>query len=174
MLVLIGLRGSGKTTLGRRLAGELDRRFVDLDDVTAAAMGEPDPGKALRAHGVERFRDAEGAALREALSVPGGVLALGGGTPTAPGARETLDEAQRAARVSIAYLRADAPTLRARLQRSDVDRPALISDDPLAEIEALLEQRDELYKQIANGVIDVGGIDEALALEYLLDWARGV
>lgn len=173
-LILVGLRGSGKTTLGRRLGGELDRPFVDLDDETAALMRSPDAGAAIRAHGLDAFRAAEVKALAGVLRGEGLVVALGGGTPTAPGAPALIREEQRHARVSVAYLRASAETLRRRLAADPTDRPGLIADDPLAEIERVLEARDEAYKRLANVVIEVDGLDPELACGAVLDWARSV
>ncbi|GJM17880.1 MAG: shikimate kinase 2 [Phycisphaeraceae bacterium] len=171
-LILIGLRGSGKTTLGKRLAAELDRPFVDLDDETARLMHAPDAGAAIREHSLRAFRAAETRALAGVLRGTGLVLALGGGTPTAPGASDLIAEEQRRARVRVAYLRASATTLRERLAQDPTDRPPLLGgEDPLAEIERVLEQRDVPYRTLANAVIDVDGLDPELAFAALRDWA---
>lgn len=172
ILALMGLRGSGKSTLGRALARDLDRPFVDLDDRTAALLGEPTAGAGLRRHGEPAFRQAEARALEAALGSPGTVLALGGGTPTAPGARDLIEDAQRRAAASLVYLRASAPTLRARLAAGEVERPPLLGADPLSEVETLLERRDPLYCRLANLVLDVDGVDRELLLSALLAWAR--
>ena len=170
-LVLIGLRGSGKTTLGKRLAKRLERAFVDLDDVAARHLGETSVGACIRKRGLNAFRGAESVALEQTLASDGQVVALGGGTPTAPGASDLLAERQRRADVSIAYLRGSAETLREHLLRSGTaDRPPLIGDDPLVEVEAVLAERDEPYTKLANVVIDIDGVDEDLVLEALLDW----
>ena len=68
MVILIGLRGSGKTTVGRALAARLGVSFCDLDDVTVRAMGASSVAEAWRAQGERGFREAEGRALAEALS----------------------------------------------------------------------------------------------------------
>lgn len=173
-LLLIGLRGSGKSTLGRRLAGELRRPFVDLDDETAALLKAPSAGHAIRALGLDAFRAAERRALEGVLRGAGLVVALGGGTPTAPGAADLITAEQRHARVTVAYLRASAATLRERLAADPTDRPALLGDDPLAEIERVLDARDEPYKHLANAVVDVDGLDLELAYAALRDWAQSV
>lgn len=173
-LVLIGLRGSGKTTLGRRLANELAQPFVDLDDETAALLKAAHAGQAMRDHGLDAFRAAEVRALGGVLRGAGLVIALGGGTPTAPGARAMIEAEQQHARVSVAYLRASATTLRDRLAADPTDRPPLLGTDALAEIERILDARDEPYKHLANTVIDVDGLDLDLAYAALRDWAQSV
>ena len=80
-LYLIGLPGSGKTTLGRRLATLYDRPFLDLDAVIVAAAGQDIPA-IFAAEGEAGFRQREAAALREVASRPAPlVVATGGGTP---------------------------------------------------------------------------------------------
>ena len=66
-LILIGLRGSGKTTVGRMVAVRLTRPFVDLDDVVAVRMGAATVAQAWRKHGEPKFREEETRALRDAL-----------------------------------------------------------------------------------------------------------
>ncbi|MBY0262467.1 MAG: hypothetical protein K2Q20_08995, partial [Phycisphaerales bacterium] len=85
-IVLIGLRGSGKSTLARLLAKRLGLIPVDLDDRTPGFAGQPTVAAVFANLGEPAFREAEARALRQALAEPGIVLALGGGTPTAPGA----------------------------------------------------------------------------------------
>ena len=173
-IVLMGLRGSGKTTLGKRLGTDLGRPFVDLDDRTAAALGHPTPGEALREHGIEKFRHAESAALRAALSEAGIVLALGGGTPTASGASDLLRERKAGGSTHIMYLRAEPGELAARLTKPGApDRPALLGADPISEIQTLFAQRDPLYMDLSDAVLHVGATDERSAYAMLRAWAAG-
>lgn len=154
-LLLIGLRASGKSTLGRLVAARLSRPFIDLDDRTAARLGEPSPAAALGRYGEPAFRAAESAALRETLLGSGRVVALGGGTPTAPGAAEMLERERAAGRAVIVYLHAAPDVLRARLAATDVaSRPSLTGRGTLEEIEALYAGRDGLYRRLADAVID--------------------
>ncbi len=67
IIVLMGLRGSGKSTLSRALGTALSRPVVDLDDRTAALLGRATPGEALRLHGLAAFRDAEVRALCDVM-----------------------------------------------------------------------------------------------------------
>jgi len=160
MIILIGLRGSGKTTIGRALAARLNVSFCDLDDVTVRVLGAASVSDAWRARGEAAFREAENQALAEALGTQRRVVALGGGTPTAPGALEQIRAAQ-AAGGRVVYLRGVASTLRARLEGKTGDRPSLTGVDPLVEIEAVLAKRDPVYLALADIVINVDGKSEA-------------
>jgi shikimate kinase len=170
-LVLLGLRGSGKTTLGRTLA-ELRRvSFVDLDERTPRLLGAGSVAEAWARCGEAAFREAEVRALREVIEEDSGILALGGGTPMAPGAEELI----RSLKVQgpdpgwprVVYLRAPAPALRSRLQGAMEGRPSLTGADPLEEIEAVLAARDPLYCDLADRALEVGGLSEHEALEAL-------
>ncbi|MCH8509207.1 MAG: shikimate kinase [Phycisphaerales bacterium] len=174
-IVLMGLRGSGKSTLGRGLADALGRAFIDLDDRTAAALGFQTPGEALRTHGEAAFRKAEADALQAALREPGIVLALGGGTPTAPGAADLLRELAGDGSVAVLYLHASPQTLAERLIAPGApDRPALVEDDPVSEITTLYEQRDPLYRELAGSVLHLDGVGEDAALAMVTAWSRGI
>ncbi|GIK19174.1 MAG: shikimate kinase [Leptolyngbya sp. PLA2] len=167
-ILLIGLRGSGKSALGPRLAERLGRPFIDLDAVTVTYLGEGTLRELWERHGEVRFRQAEYRALvNQAFprTNPGPVVALGGGTPTAPGAADFLRNARARGMGRIVYLRAAPATLRARLAGADnADRPSLTGADPLAEIEAVHAARDPLYRELADAVVEVDGLNEAATL----------
>jgi shikimate kinase len=172
-VVLMGLRASGKSTLGRALADVLRRFFVDLDDVTAIELDVKSPAEGLQKFGEPAFRAAEVRALAKVLGRNDRVIALGGGTPTAPGAREMLAKEQDAGKALLVYLRASAETLRARLDATDLStRPALLGSDPLLEIEALLERRDAAYVALADETIEVDDLTSEDVLARLLVVAR--
>jgi len=157
-LVLIGLRVSGKTTLGKRLAADLGRPFVDLDDRVASHFNVDRAGEALRAHGLDAFRAAETDRLVAALTEPGVVLALGGGTPTAPGASGALRAATDAV---IVYLHAEPATLADRLRAiGSASRPSLTGKDPADEFDDLYAARDPIFRSVAHEVIDADDWDE--------------
>lgn len=165
-LVLIGLRGSGKSTLGRLAAQRLGRAFIDLDDRTAARLGHASVANAWAAAGEPAFRAAEVEALPEALRTSNLVLALGGGTPTAPGAEALLRDAQSRGEIVIVYLRCTPAELRARLLAAGgpgANRPSLTGRDPLDEIEEVYARRDGLYRGLAGRVIEgVSGEDDGV------------
>lgn len=157
ILVLIGLRGSGKSTLASMLARRLDRYSMDLDDLSPGYLGEKTAGASIQKHGEPAFRRAELQALLEVLKNPpprGLVLALGGGTPTAPGVSELLATHRASGKVRVVYLRASEQTLRARLgQMDNANRPTLTGTGVLDEIGFLLNLRDTLYKSTADVVV---------------------
>lgn len=168
-LILIGLRASGKSTLGVQLADALSRPFIDLDDESSSMLGCSGPGPAIEQHGLAAFREAEAKALTAVLQHPNQILALGGGTPTAPGCSDTLKAAQSTGTTHIIYLRATPQTLRDRLKATNnTDRPALVGDDPIDEVQTLFDQRDELYRSLAESTIHTDGLHEETVLAALL------
>jgi len=152
-LILIGLRGSGKTTAGRAAADLLSRPFVDLDDVTRKVCGMT-ASTCFETAGEATWRAAECAALERTLAskVPS-VMALGGGTPTAPGAFELLEAAQAGGRARIVRLHAPANQLIARIEDCP-DRPSLTALDPLDEMTAIEKARGPLLARLATTAID--------------------
>ncbi|MBX3404370.1 MAG: shikimate kinase [Phycisphaeraceae bacterium] len=154
-LLLIGLRGSGKSTIGRMLAARLGREFVDLDNTTAALLNCRTPGEAFAAHGESVFRIAENRALINESVIGGRVIALGGGTPTAPGVAQMLEGDRSAGRAVIVYLRVMPDVLRARLRATDTStRPSLTGTGTLEEIESVFAARDPVYRRLATHVIE--------------------
>lgn len=169
----MGLRGSGKSTLGKLLAGSLSLPFVDLDDLTPQVLGKATVAEAWTSAGEPAFRAAERTALASALSGPPLVLALGGGTPTAPGASDLLRQYAESRSALLIYLRASAADLRARLESSGpgTHRPSLTGASPLDEIAHVLAARDPLYLKLAGIVLEVGGKSEDECLAALKAFA---
>lgn len=162
-LFLIGLRAAGKSTVGRLVAARLSAAFIDLDDETARVLGAPSASHAFKSVGVDQFRSAEVQAL-SALVQQGPadratnthrVIALGGGTPTAPGAVGVIRSTPDAV---VIYLRSSAAHLQARLRADDSTRPSLTGANPIDEVPAVLAQRDDAYRAIADMVIDTDGL----------------
>jgi len=167
-VVLMGLRGSGKSTLGRLLAGKLHRPFVDMDDETAASLQCGSVAEAWAKHHESGFRLAETRVLKKLLATRGRVIALGGGTPMAPGARQALRDAQNEGSARIIYLRASAHTMRERLEQADLaDRPSLTGTDTITEIDLILARRDGPYRDLADEVVNVDGLAETTVLREL-------
>ncbi len=153
-LILIGLRGSGKSTVGHALAESSSRAFVDLDDRTAAVCGM-DATTCFATRGEPAWRDAEVEALRVALADPTPtVLALGGGTPMAPSADAMLETAKRERGATIVWLDAP-PEVLVEWIGDDPNRPPLTDLDPLAEMTAIDAARRPVFRRLADHVIDV-------------------
>lgn len=166
---LVGLRGAGKSSLGRDLASRRGWQYVDLDTLTAAAAGHATAGEALAALGEAEFRRAEASAFRVTLSYRQQVVALGGGTPTAPGVERLMMDARTSKIVRVIYLRATPETLRARIADTNLkDRPSITGNGTLEEIPVLFQRRDALYTRLADVVIDTDGLTHDRTLERLV------
>ncbi len=142
-LVLVGMMGAGKTTVGRRLAARLNRRFVDADRELEQRCGVPIT-TIFELEGEEGFRRRERVLLGELIALPDIVLATGGGA--------VLDEENRrllCERGWVVYLKAAAPELWQRLRR-DRARPLLQTANPRERIAQLLAQREQLYESVAH------------------------
>lgn len=149
MISLIGLPGSGKSTVGRQLARRLQLPFSDSDQAIEARLGCP-IREFFEREGEARFRDIE-AEVIDMLSHQGaGVLSTGGGAVLRPENRERLR-----ARGRVIYLKSHPEELIRRL-RHDTNRPLLQVADPMAKLRELFATRDPLYRQTAHFVIETG------------------
>jgi len=160
-VVLVGLRGVGKTTVGCALAARLGWSFVDSDDRIAAEVGRP-AGVWLAEVGEGEFRRREAAVVAPLLAAARqSVIATGGGAVTIAAVRNALADPA----LLVVWLTASDTTLLARMAAADVVRPALTAGPPAAELEALHRQRDAHYALVARFVIDTGidGIEAVTA-----------
>ena len=149
MISLIGLPGSGKSTVGRQLARRLQLPFSDSDQAIEARLGCP-IREFFEREGEARFRDIE-AEVIDGLSQQGaGVLSTGGGAVLRPENRERLR-----ARGRVIYLKSHPEELIRRL-RHDTNRPLLQVADPMAKLRELFAARDPLYRQTAHFVVETG------------------
>ena len=148
MIALVGLPGSGKSTVGRQLARRLQLPYVDSDQVIEQRLG-----CAIREYfereGEERFRDVEESVIDE-LTQQQGVLSTGGGAVLRPANCEHLR-----ARGKVVYLKSTPEELFRRL-RHDTSRPLLQTADPLQRMRELFAVRDPLYRETAHFVIETG------------------
>jgi shikimate kinase len=155
----MGLRASGKSTLARELSRVLAMPMLDLDDVVAAAVGCASAGEVIGRIGLAGFRAHEARCLARVLSrrarVGPIVLALGGGTPTAPRAAALLRRARTRDGAIIVYIRADASTLARRQRASPVNRPRLTGLPLDLEVRRLLRQRDAVYRRLSTATLRV-------------------
>ncbi|MBP7146848.1 MAG: AAA family ATPase [Acidobacteria bacterium] len=151
-IVLIGMMGSGKTSVGRELSALLGWPYVDNDDVLRERTGLS-VGELFARHGEPEAHAAEARALAESLRRPGPVIvAVPGGAVLDPSSRELL------AGERVVWLRARPETLAARVRGSA--RP-LLGDDPDAAIAALEQQRRPHYARLAQLVVDVDDLAPA-------------
>lgn len=148
-IVLVGLMGAGKTTVGKLLAKHLDKTFLDSDHEIERRTGVTIP-HIFELEGEAGFRDRETLALSELCQVNNIVLATGGGAVLREENRRNL----RACGM-VVYLRAQVRDLWLRTRR-DKNRPLLQTADPKRKLQELFAQRDPIYRQLADIVIDTG------------------
>jgi 3-dehydroquinate synthase len=148
-IFLVGLMGAGKTTVGRALAKKLNKRFIDSDHEIEARTGASIP-LIFEIEGEEGFRQREADVIRDLTALDDIVLATGGGAVLRAENREHLK-----ARGTVIYLRASVNSI---LQRTshDKNRPLLRTADPRKRIEELAREREPLYQEVADIVIDTG------------------
>ena len=146
-IFLVGLMGAGKTTVGKLLARHLGKTFYDTDHEIEKRTGVKIP-LIFEIEGEAGFRARETAAIDDLAQYEGIVLATGGGAVLHPKNRETLSQ-----RGVVIYLRASVEDLWHRT-RHDKNRPLLQTQDPQAKLRELFAQRDPLYQEVANIIID--------------------
>jgi len=162
-ILLIGYRGSGKSTIGRRLADRLWQSFVDTDELIVRKAG-----KSIReiweSSGEAHFRDLESDVLREACHLDDHVIALGGGAVL----REENRKSIRSGTNKVIYLRCDPSVLHARIQgdaSTAHSRPALTTaGGGLEEIVATLKAREPIYREVMTCELEVThlSVDDAV------------
>jgi shikimate kinase len=139
-LVLVGMMGAGKSSIGRKLAQRLNLHFVDADTEIEQAAGM-NISEIFARHGEAYFRAGEARVIARLLDGGPQVLATGGGAFMHPQSREAI----RAKAVSI-WLRAEYDVLMKRIKRRN-DRPMLKTDDPGETLRRLMQERDPVYAE---------------------------
>jgi shikimate kinase len=139
-IVLVGMMGAGKSSIGRRLAGELGLPFVDADTEIEAAAGMTIP-EIFETHGEPYFRSGEARVIARLLESSPQVLASGGGAFINPQTRALI----RSRGVSV-WLKADLDVLLRRIRRRS-DRPLLKTDDPERALQRLIDERYPIYAE---------------------------
>ncbi|MFT5391513.1 MAG: shikimate kinase [Gammaproteobacteria bacterium] len=146
-IYLVGPMGAGKSTIGRQLAKQLRKEFVDCDHELEQRTGADIP-LIFELEGEDGFRRREADMLSELSERRGIVLATGGGVVNLPENRSKL-----VTHGFVVYLRAPLELLYERTAK-DRNRPLLRTDDPKQRIRELFEERDPLYQQVADLVVD--------------------
>ena len=152
-VALVGLSGSGKSTVAPLIASRTSRIAVDLDRVVAERVGRPVAEIFAEPDGEATFRSLETEALLDALAGPPAVIATGGGVVLSATNRSALRSDAR-----VVWLRAHPSQLAARLADTTEARPLLDGDVEFA-LQRLSEERAALYDEVAELVIDVDGVD---------------
>ena len=148
-LILVGMMGSGKTTIGRTLARHLGKTFVDSDEEIQQRTGVTIT-HIFDIEGEAGFRQREAAAIRDLVGRDNLVLATGGGAVLAEQNRAMLKQ-----NGIVIYLKASVHDLWQRT-RHDRSRPLLQAVDPRARLTELHHQRDPLYQEVADIVVQTG------------------
>jgi len=149
-LFLTGPMGAGKSTIGRQLSKQLKRPFHDSDHEIETRTGVDIP-LIFELEGEAGFRRREAAVLDELTQLPDIILATGGGAILDPLNRQHLRE-----RGTVIYLHTSVDQQLKRTCR-DRNRPLLQTDDPRGKLAALMAEREPLYREIADLVIDTDG-----------------
>jgi shikimate kinase len=165
-LALVGMRGSGKSTVGRILADRLVRPFLDADVELEEKLGRS-IAAIFDQEGEAVFRDWEERVLGELTAAhPDAILATGGGVVVREANRKCL-----AAFGPVVWLRADPVLMAARLQadrRGLAVRPSLTAAGTIAELAGVLAARAALYQAVADLVVDTDGKTPELVADAIL------
>ena len=161
-LILIGMMGAGKTTVGKELARRRKMRFADCDQAIVARTGVSIP-TIFELEGEAGFRRRETQMIDELTREPDLVLATGGGVVTTPLNRELMRE-----RGIVIYL--DVPTqVLFERTRHDRNRPLLQVENPRQRIDELYRQRDPLYREVAHIIVDGGRTNPGTMVRLIED-----
>ena len=164
-IVLIGLMGSGKTTVGRIVAHRLDRPFVDTDELVEAEAGRS-IAQIFAVEGERGFRAREAAAVRRVAALRGQVIAVGGGAVL-----DADNVTQLRGTGDMVLLDAPATTLAARIGDT-ATRPLLDAADAVERLEALRVARDAAYAGTGAHTVDTEHRSAAEVADEVLVWAR--
>lgn len=160
-IYLVGLMGSGKTTIGKVLAKRLGWRFIDTDHEIEARTGVSIP-TIFEIEGEPGFRRRESQVLEELTALSNVVLATGGGAVLAEKNRQLLKENGWVAYLSV------APRQLYERTRHDRNRPLLQVADPLARLQSLSDERGPYYREVADIVVDGNRMNSAAVAQLLI------
>ena len=164
-IIFIGMMGAGKTTIGKALAREIGRDFIDLDHEIVRRCGVAIP-TIFDIEGEEGFRKRGTATLKEVSKQHNLVLATGGGAVLRPENQEILRQ-----NGIVIYLKATVDELFRRVAR-DPNRPLLQTDNPRERLRELLEARSAIYESLATVTIETGAGSVQSVLKQLKNFLR--
>src|SRR5262245_49248100 len=162
-VVLIGLRRSGKSTVGALVGPKMGWALVDTDELVQATTGRS-PADWIRSDGIASFRKVESAAVEKVARLERAVIATGGGVPLSQENRDFLRPASL-----VVYLRADPWILaeRARADERASLRPQLAGETPSEEPFILFAERDGVYRSFCDLVVDAARPPDEVAAVVL-------
>jgi shikimate kinase len=163
-IVLIGLRGSGKTTVGKLLAKRLGKQFVEMDELIVQRLGQSIP-EIINRYGWQKFRDTEAEITREVAKLDNVVNATGGGVVTR---EENIRELKKKGK--LVWLKANTDTLLRRIGNGK-SRPSLTGKSQQEDMETVLAERSPIYERVTDFIVDTEGkmpeeVAEAIAKLY--------
>ena len=166
-IVLIGYRGSGKSTIGKRLADRLWQPFVDVDDLIVKKAGK-NIKQIFEQDGEPAFRELEAEAVREICKLSEHVIGLGGGTL----GREANRQAIRDAGHKVIYLKCEPAELHRRIEadpHTAITRPNLTAlGGGIEEVKKMLAEREPLYRKVMHAELDVTHLTPEDAVVYIV------
>ena len=147
-IILVGMMGAGKTTIGKLLSNQLAFNFIDLDRMIEEKSGVK-INTIFEIEGEEGFREREHSALNEALAEEKVVISTGGGVVVKDINRSLIQKSE----AMVVYLKASLDILHGRL-KNDKTRPMLNKDNKLLSLQKLLSEREPFYVNLADFIID--------------------
>ncbi len=161
-IVLIGMRGSGKTSVAKILACKLNKQFFDIDQLickqTCMSIAS-----LVEQYGWEYFRRAESEITKDVSKKDGIVISCGGGVVVEPQNIQTLKQNGK-----IFWLQVTVPTLLKRIGY-DVNRPSLTGKSQKEDMEKTLKNRYDLYKNAADEIIDTEKLSKEEVVQKIID-----
>jgi len=160
-IVIIGMMGAGKSTVGKRVAHFLNLEFVDSDDEIELAAGMPIPD-IFETHGEEEFRAGETRVIARLLRTrPDAIISTGGGAFMDPATRANIAD-----KAICVWLKADVELLFERVSRRNT-RPLLHTADPFGTLKALVDERYPIYAEADVTVMSHEATHEQIASEII-------
>ncbi len=160
-IVLIGMRGSGKTTVGKMLSQHLKKEFIAMDKLVAEKAGM-EITLIVKKHGWEYFRDLEAKVTKEVSQKENIIIATGGGVVVRPENVQALKKHGK-----IFWLTVGVDTLLKRIG-NDANRPSLTGKSPKEDMEETQKQRQKLYEQAADVIVDTENVAPKEVMEEII------
>ena len=162
-IILVGMMGAGKTTIGKLLSNKLGFDFIDLDKIIEERSGVK-INTIFEIEGEVGFRERELQVLSDSIEKDQVIISTGGGIVTNEKSRARLIKNN----ALIIYLKANLQTLFNRL-KNDNSRPILNVDNKEQVIEKILEQREPLYKELADMVVDTSHMKSIDVVKFIIN-----